>query len=200
MEYYTAVGVKGTGRNGEFCVEAAGRDYYLGETESYIWTAAVWAFAEKEEIYARMEWLLDKTFGKGEKRVDKETFSVYFQRLCTRGLMAAGCGESYAEAARDIFYRTEISVFQTVFAERLLAFLYGLKNGLGWKMSVGAFHRMKLAKREIQALQILGRTADITFLLSERKEMDEENRRVFMEALVSLYEKRQIAIRKIKEA
>ena len=90
MEYYTAVGMKKEQPDGAFCVEISGQPLLLSDTESFIWTAAVWSFTRKEELQGRMEQLLEAVFGEEERKVTAEDFSSCFQRLCTRGLLAAG--------------------------------------------------------------------------------------------------------------
>lgn len=197
MEYYTAVGKKKEQPDGAFCVDISGQLLLLSDTESFIWTAAVWTFARKEELQSRMERLLKATFGKDERNVTPEDFSACFQRLCTRGLLAAGKGRYYEEAAWEVLMRSEVSVLRIPFSESVRAFWYSIGRGYGWKKAAKAFRVIRPDGEERQALATVGKDGNAAEFLRQAGEL--ERRRV-LKALLSLYEKRQLAIRKIREA
>lgn len=197
MEYYTAIGKKKEQPDGAFCVEIAGRPLLLSDTESFIWTVAAWTFAGKEEIQSRMERLLETVFGKGEKTVAAKDFSVYFQRLCTRGLLAAGKGRCYEEAAWEILMRSEMSVTRVPLSYKRKAFWYNIEKGYGLKNAIKAFVGIRLDREERQALAAVGQDGNAAEFL---RKVDESEKKRVLKTLLSLYEKQQLAIRKIREA
>lgn len=198
MEYYTAIGIKRKDAYGRFCVEAGGESYVLGEIESYIWSAAACTFQQRKGIYDSVKYLLDIVF-RGKRKITEEEFTVFFQRLCVRGLLAASCGENKQDILWDFFHRAEVHITRFSVRERISIFLYGIECGMGMRKAARAFYGNRLNRKEKQVINKLARSGDICHWLEEERKSGNDHAADLLTTLLALYERRQVAIANVRE-
>lgn len=157
MKWYTAVGVKKRNADGRFYVRVGMEEKVLTGMEIPIWCALLWAFCEESEIPGRLRGLLNLTFGEeATKETIREAEFLYcFRRLETRGLIAAGEGDTAEEAVEGLLRRVTMVRTKTTKAEQIQLFFSSLAMGKGIRFAMRAFEQINLTTKEEALLEEL---------------------------------------------
>ena len=215
MKWYTAIGVKKSGMDGRFCVAVMKEEKVLTGMEIEIWSAMLWAFCEEQDVMGRVMGLLRIAFGEEEAQKVKEAeFRYCLRRLETRGLIAAGEGETAEEAVEGLMRRVTMVRAQYPLRERLAVFWNSLSMGKGLRFSLRALKKHRLTPAEESLLKRLdadGRIDSHLKLLEDHAKQVAElvvvedtgfERSVqqdFIADVIALYGRKQLLIERIRK-
>lgn len=214
MKWYTAIGVKTESADGRFCVWANAEEKILTGMEIQIWSALLWVFCEKQEIFRRVKSILLIAFGEDEakQQIKEAEFGYCLRRLENRGLVASCEAETVEVAVEQMVRR--MTMVPRNHENRLRLFCNSLSMGNGLRFSMRAFGKEELTGKEKQLLNCLKKDGNIERYLKCFSEqvgqinrclaegephLEEDVQRDFLADVVALYGKKQLMIESIQK-
>lgn len=152
--YYTAVGhfQRRTNSQGQSCpvIIINQKEYYVDIQEMALWTALNWRLLEARQVMEEYE-KLDKECAIPARRPLEDCLG----RLCTRGLVASGAGETDFEALYDLLGGLYVAPLSESLPLRLAAFLkLTIRKGVSPAKAWALFRRDRPNEQEARVMAL----------------------------------------------
>lgn len=152
--YYTAVGhfQRRTNSQGQSCpvIIINQKEYYVDIQEMALWTALNWRLLEAHQVMEEYE-KLDKECAIPARRPLEDCLG----RLCTRGLVASGTGETDFEALYDLLGGLYVAPLSESLPLRLAAFLkLTIRKGVSPAKAWALFRRDRPNEQEARVMAL----------------------------------------------
>lgn len=152
--YYTAVGhfQRRTNSQGQSCpvIIINQKEYYVDIQEMALWTALNWRLLEARQVMEEYE-KLDKECAIPARRPLEDCLG----RLCTRGLVASGTGETDFEALYDLLGGLYVAPLSESLPLRLAAFLkLTIRKGVSPAKAWALFRRDRPNEQEARVMAL----------------------------------------------
>ena len=151
--YYTALGTFRKNRTNEGAypvVILGGKEYLLDPQEMLLWSVLTWRLLSREDAEEHYEAMAQELHP-----TPMREFDTCLERLCTRGLVASGTGETGAEALYDMLSGLYVVPVQVSLPLRLMiACKLLFVEGTPWKKVRTIFQRDHRTERERQVTDL----------------------------------------------